>query len=134
MFKKPENNEIRLKKKMKAFVQKFESLRDHWKKLWLKNEKIKIFPKNWHFRPKLAFFLANTASKHLGETDQRKWLQKSWGLYEVTDKSYDQKTNNFHFGRNVDSSFTFNFFGDLLEPSTLLQSLFWSVLLRISCF
>ena len=78
-------------------------------------EKQKIFnffPKNWHFRPKLFFFLAKTASKHLilGETDQRKWLQKSWGLYEVTEKSYDQKTKNFHFGRNVNSSFTYNFF------------------------
>ena len=101
-----------------------------------KTKNFLFFPRNWHFWPKLAFFLAKTGSKHLilGETDQRKWLQKSWGLNEVTDKSYDQKTKNFHFGRNVDSSFTFNFFGDLLEPSTLLQSLFWSFLLRISCF
>ena len=64
-----------------------------------KTWKFHFFRENWHFWPKWASFLVKTASKHLilSKTDQRKRLQKSLGLYEVTEKSYGRITKNIQF-------------------------------------
>ena len=41
----------------------------------------------------MGFFLAKTANEHLilSSTDSKKQLQKSSGLYKVTEKSYGRK-------------------------------------------